>query len=291
MGKNPSTIKVIESDLKRVTVTPPETSEAGSQTSIIKISVADDSDPSRESHQLSLAFFELGARVVRLQRKASRLRVAELEKRVSACEADYQRLYEQAASLTKADIAQHYSAFVDIQERLIDIREVIKSRVKIVLPAISDDTEPSGTEVSTTEKRVKVVLPTDSNRSEETHQFSKWVLNLGARVMFLQKEAHQMNLEELQREANTCQAFLQRLYEHATLYRFDLAPYYSPFMDIQERLLDLNKTVEAREVPWWKGVFRTLWTVFRGLASFMGFALPALESFNNLFLLPPPTGS
>jgi hypothetical protein len=70
--------------------------------------------------------------------------------------------------------------------------------------------------------------------------YGQWVSRLQARVTRLHEQSAGFNVQKLLKEKESCESFLQTLYDYAERHDIDLVPYYHQLADIQFRLKRLE---------------------------------------------------
>jgi hypothetical protein len=124
--------------------------------------------------------------------------------------------------------------------------------------------------------------------STGSDQFPIWVVKLGGRVRSLQSKASYADLDELEREANTCEANLKHLYDHGLQHNINFTLYLSAFSEIEANLHDVRHQIEARRRPWWKTVVEIVVRALGIVADIIGVgSFLRLGSGGTPPLLPP----
>jgi len=127
-----------------------------------------------------------------------------------------------------------------------------------------------------------------------SQQYSIWVIKLAGRVKALEDKIPGGNVEMLDREANTCKAELQHLYDYAVQQNIELGPYYNHLTDIEARLRSIEyqlqqkiDRVESGKRSWWGKVLNIVYTAITLVASILGLSplLRYLPGANNQKLL------
>lgn len=108
-------------------------------------------------------------------------------------------------------------------------------------------------------------------------QFGIWLTRLGGRVRYLESNIPRLERFELEREANTCEAELRRLYDFAGQHAIDIVPYYPALADIEGRLLAARREIQRRtdrsqatERPFWQRVVNVVVKAINFIAGLFG---------------------
>ena len=123
-------------------------------------------------------------------------------------------------------------------------------------------------------------------------QFSIWVVDLGLKARTLRSESKYESVRKVEKDLDTCEAWIRRLFEHAGQHDIHMIAYFDPILRIREDLEEVVLRVEYRKQPWWKrvagGVLGALSTLLRmvGININLSLLLPG----GSTLLLPPKRG-
>jgi len=110
---------------------------------------------------------------------------------------------------------------------------------------------------------------TNRMKNTGTHFLTR-LAKIEGRVHALSLNHHRKSVKLMEREANTCQAELEHLYDYAVQHNIDVTPHYEKLKSIQSSLVDVSTQLESQAKSIWARVIKWVGRAVEVVLDFLG---------------------